>query len=275
MLEIKNLTVGLPSRAESGFDTMLEDVSLSVEAGQSLGLVGEAGSGKSLLVHAIGGLLRPPVVPIGGEILFEGQDLLSMPPDDRRLILGEELSLVLPGGRIRLNPLEKVGRQIVRVLRDHHPEMAKAEALERAIQLLDRVGIPDPDKRALAYPHELSGGMAQRTVVAMALANSPRFIVADEPTTGIDVTIQRQILEDFAGLIREDNVGLLIVTRDLGIVAHFCDRVAVVSEGRIVENAEVRTFFKEQQHPVSQELMRATVLERQKAAEWSAAAASR
>ena len=271
MLEIKNLTIGIPNPSGDGFEAMLDDVSLTVEAGQSVGLVGEAGSGKSLLVHAIGGLLRAPVVPIGGEILFEGRDMVAMPPDDRRLILGEELSLVLPGGRVRLNPLERVGRQIVRVQRDHHGDISKDEANARAIQLLDRVGIPDADKRALAYPHELSGGMAQRTVVAMALANSPRFLVADEPTSGIDVTIQRQILEDFGNLIREDNLGLLIVTRDLGIVAHFCDRVAVVSEGRIVENTEVRAFFKEQQHPVSKELMRATVLERQKAAEWSAA----
>ena len=274
MLEIKNLTVGVPDDSGVGFEAMLDDVSLSVGAGQSVGVVGEAGSGKSLLVHAIGGLLRAPVVPFGGEVLFEGRDMISMSADDRRLILGEELSLVLPGGRVRLNPLEKVGRQIMRVQRDHHDELSKVEAHQRAVQLLDRVGIPDPELRAEAYPHELSGGMAQRTVVAMALANSPRFLVADEPTTGIDVTIQRQILEDFASLIREDNVGLLIVTRDLGIVAHFCDRVAVVSEGRIVENAEVREFFKEQKHPVSRELMRATVLEREKAAEWSAAAAS-
>lgn len=274
MLEIKNLTVGVPDDSGIGFEAMLDDISLSVDAGQSVGVVGEAGSGKSLLVHAIGGLLRAPVVPFGGEVLFEGRDMISMSADDRRLILGEELSLVLPGGRVRLNPLEKVGRQIMRVQRDHHDELSKVEAHQRAVQLLDRVGIPDPELRAEAYPHELSGGMAQRTVVAMALANSPRFLVADEPTTGIDVTIQRQILEDFASLIREDNVGLLIVTRDLGIVAHFCDRVAVVSEGRIVENAEVREFFKEQKHPVSRELMRATVLEREKAAEWSAAAAS-
>jgi len=274
VLEIKNLTVGVPDDSGIGFEAMLDDISLSVDAGQSVGVVGEAGSGKSLLVHAIGGLLRAPVVPFGGEVLFEGRDMISMSADDRRLILGEELSLVLPGGRVRLNPLEKVGRQIMRVQRDHHDELSKVEAHQRAVQLLDRVGIPDPELRAEAYPHELSGGMAQRTVVAMALANSPRFLVADEPTTGIDVTIQRQILEDFASLIREDNVGLLIVTRDLGIVAHFCDRVAVVSEGRIVENAEVREFFKEQKHPVSRELMRATVLEREKAAEWSAAAAS-
>ena len=268
MLEIEGLTVGIP-HADGSFEPMLEDVALRVDAGQAVGLVGEAGAGKSLLVHAIAGQLRPPVVARSGTIRFEGRDLLAMNAEVRQTILGRDLALVLPGGRARLDPLMKVGKQIARVQRDHDGSVNKKVAQARAIELLDRVGIPDADLRAEAYPHELSGGMAQRALVAMALVNQPRFLVADEPTSGIDVTIQRQLLEDFSNLCREEHVGLLIVTRDLGIVAHYCDRVAVVSEGRIVEDADVRTFFKSPEHPVSQELMRATILERQQAAAWS------
>ena len=270
-LEIEGLTLGI-QQDHQGFQALLEDISFSVESGQAVGLVGEAGSGKSLLVHAIAGLLRYPLVARSGATRYDGVDLLKVDFDRRREILGRRLAILLPGGRARLNPLEKVGSQIARVQRDHHPGLKKAVANQRAVDLLGRVGIPDPDKRTFAYPHELSGGMAQRVLVAMSLANRPEFLVADEPTSGLDVTVARQVLDDFAALCLQEGLGLLIVSRDLGIVANYCDRVAVLHEGRLVETAEVKTFFKSPAHQVSRELLAATALERSQASEWSDAA---
>lgn len=270
-LEIDGLTLGI-QQDHGTFQPLLEDISLSVGSGQAVGLVGEAGSGKSLLVHAIAGLLRYPLVARSGAIRYDGQDLLKMDFDERRQILGKKLAIVLSGGRARLNPLEKAGKQIARVRLDHNPGVKKEAAYQRAVELLGRVGIPDPDVRALAYPHELSGGMAQRVLVAMSLANEPQFLVADEPTQGMDVTVARQVLDDFGALIRQEGLGLLIVSRDLGIVANYCDRVAVLHEGRLVETAEVKTFFKSPAHQVSRELLEVTALERSQASEWSDAA---
>lgn len=266
MLEIEGLTIGISER-RGQLRPLIADVSFSVASGQSVGLVGEAGSGKSLLVHAIAGLLRPPLV-VQGTIKFDGQDLLTMDGDARRQILGRQLAILLPGGRPRLNPLERVGDQIARVQLDHHDGLKREAALARAIDLLGRVGIPDPDRRARSFPHELSGGMAQRVLIAMALVNRPRFLVADEPTSGLDVTVQRQVLNDLASLIREEGLGLLIVTRDLGIVAHYCERVVVLGEGRLTEHAGVRQFFTKPQHPYSVRLLEATALERRQTA-WS------
>ena len=266
MLEIEGLTIGISDG--NGVKPLIAGVSFSVVSGQSVGLVGEAGSGKSLLVHAIAGLLRPPLV-IQGAIKFDGKDLLTMDGDARREILGRELAILLPGGRPRLNPLERVGNQIARVQLDHQDGLNREAAGARAIELLGRVGIPDPDRRARSYPHELSGGMAQRVLIAMSLVNRPRFLVADEPTSGLDVTVQRQVLNDLASLLKGERLGLLIVTRDLGIVAHYCERVVVLGEGRLIENAGVRQFFTNPQNPYSKRLLDATALERRQAAAWS------
>lgn len=240
---------------------IVSDVSFSVASGQSVGLVGEAGSGKSLLVQAIAALLRPPLM-VEGSVRFDGKNLLSMKFEERRRILGHQLAILLSGGRARLNPLERAGDQIARAILDHQPEVGREAASARAIELLERVGIADPRRMARSYPHELSGGMAQRVLVAMSLANRPRFLVADEPTAGLDVTVQRQVLEDLASLLREEGLGLLIVSRDLGIVAHYSERVIVLNEGQLTENASVRQFFISPQHPYSQRLLEATALER-------------
>ena len=267
MLEIDHLTIEVAD-GSGKVQPLVADVSLSVAGGQSAGVVGEAGSGKSLLVSAIAGLLRPPLVARGA-VRVDGRDMMVLNADEQRKVLGHQLAILLPGGRARLNPLERVGSQIARVMLDHNAGIRRAEAEARAVELLTRVGIPDPQRRARSYPHELSGGMAQRVLIAMALSNRPRYLVADEPTTGLDVTVQRQVLEDLAALVREEGLGLLIVSRDLGIVAHYCQRVVVLGNGQLIENAEVRQFFAHPQHAYSKRLLEATALERHQASSWS------
>jgi ABC-type dipeptide/oligopeptide/nickel transport system ATPase component len=254
LLEVRNLCVDFVTF--QGTRRVLDDVTLAVHRGEMMGVVGETGSGKSIFQKAIIGRLPKTAHIPSGEILFDGRDLTKLPEDQMRVIRGQEISLLPAAGREALNPLAPVGVQIANAIRAHNSS-SKRDAQQRALDLLRSVAIPDPEARMHAYPHELSSGMAQRVLIAMAIANSPVLILADEPTAGLDVTVQLQVLEIFAALIRDYNSATLMVTRDLGIVAHFCQRVAVMRYGTVYEIAPVRDFFSNAHHPYSQALLAA------------------
>jgi oligopeptide/dipeptide ABC transporter ATP-binding protein len=259
LLEIQDLRVAF--HGEAGIVPVLNGVNLALEAGETLGIVGESGSGKTVLVKATLGLLRPPWRIVSGRLVFEGEDLLRKPEDELRTLRGRVIALTTPEPRKHLNPLLRIGEQIVNVVRAHS-DASRADALERAERLLTAVGIPDPRRRLLAYPHELSGGMCQRVIIAMTLAHSTKLLLADEPTSGLDVTISRQILDLMHDLVRDFHTSLVLVSRDLGVVAHYCERVAVMFAGRIVEIARVPVFFKGAAHPYSRHLIRAAAAAR-------------
>jgi oligopeptide/dipeptide ABC transporter ATP-binding protein len=259
LLEIQDLRVAF--HGEAGIVPVLNGVNLALEAGETLGIVGESGSGKTVLVKATLGLLRPPWRIVSGRVVFEGEDLLRKPEDELRTLRGRVIALTTPEPRKHLNPLLRIGEQIVNVVRAHS-DASRADALERAERLLTAVGIPDPRRRLLAYPHELSGGMCQRVIIAMTLAHSTKLLLADEPTSGLDVTISRQILDLMHDLVRDFHTSLVLVSRDLGVVAHYCERVAVMFAGRIVEIARVPVFFKGAAHPYSRHLIRAAAAAR-------------
>lgn len=237
----------------------VQEVDLDVRPGELLGVVGVAASGKSTLAYSLLNLVPAPGKIVAGEVRFLGEDLLRLPERRLRRIRGGQIGLIVPDPRRHLNPLMRVGDQIARVMVAHRG-VAKAEARRRARDLIAAVGIPEPDWRMLAYPHELSGGMCQRIAIAMAIANEPRLILADEPTAGLDVTVQIQILDLLREAARRRSAAAVIVTRDLGIVAHYCQRVAVMHEGRIVEVRPTRAFFDAATSPYSAALLRATLL---------------
>jgi oligopeptide/dipeptide ABC transporter ATP-binding protein len=231
----------------------LNGVSFSVARGEILGIVGETGAGKSLTASAIMGMIRPPGRRVAGKITFDGEDITALDEDGLRALRGSRMSLVVQSPRTSLDPLERIGAQIARVHRAHKPATAR-DAMDRAIAMLRSVGIADA-RRANAWPHELSGGMAQRVLIAMALVNEPDLLIADEPTTGLDVTVQAQILELFRTKVRERNAASLIITHDLGVVAQFCERVAVMFAGSIVEYGRVEDVFANPRHPYTVQLI--------------------
>jgi len=234
--------------------TALNGVSFALADGEVLGLVGETGAGKSLTATSIMGLLRPPARIVEGRISFGGRTLTDMPPDELNALRGNEIAIVVQSPKTSLDPLMRIGDQIVRVIQAHR-RMERTEAYQRALKMLAAVGIPDPERRAQALPHELSGGMAQRVLIAMALINEPRLLVADEPTTGLDVTVQAQILDMLRRLVSEMGMASLVITHDLGIVAHYCDRVAVMFAGRIVEIGPTAAVFGNPAHPYTRALI--------------------
>ena len=227
----------------------LNGISLELEAGDILGLVGETGAGKSLLVQSVLGLLRPPARVVAGQAVFDGRDLLGMSESERNALRGAELALVVQNPKASLDPLATVGDQLVRMQLAHR-RVGKGEAKARALATMAAVGIPAPERRFHTYPHELSGGMAQRALIAMALINEPRLLIADEPTTGLDVTVQAQILDLLRELVARTRAGAIIITHDLGIVAHYCDRAAVMFAGTIVEQGPVKGLFADPRHPL-------------------------
>lgn len=235
----------------------LNGVSFKLEAGRVLGLVGETGAGKSLTATSIMGLLRPPAVLIGGRALFEGRDLLAMEEGALNALRGRDISLVVQSPKSSLDPLSRIGDQLIRIHRAHRPA-SEATARTRAMEMLGALGIPDPPRRMRAWPHELSGGMAQRVLIALALMNDPRLLIADEPTTGLDVTVQAQILDLLRDRVRNTGIGAMIITHDLGVVAHYCDEMAVMYAGAIVESGPVRAVFARPAHPYTQNLIGAT-----------------
>ncbi len=252
ILTAENVNVVYP--LASGDIPAVQDFGIAIGERQFVGLVGESGSGKSTAALALMGLVRPPGRIVGGEVRFRGELLLSKDDDELRAIRGREIGLIVQNSRSALNPLLRVGVQIANVYRAHH-KVAKADAFCRAIESLEAIGIPDARRRANSYPHQLSGGMAQRILIAMATINEPKLLIADEPTTGLDVTVQAQFLDALQKRVRDSGAAVLFVTHDLGIVAHYCDRVAVMYRGRVIEEAGVRELFANPRHAYTQRLL--------------------
>jgi len=228
---------------------------LTVERGQTVGLVGESGCGKSMLAYSLLRLVPPPGRVVSGEIFWKGRDLLGLSEDELRRIRGREIALVFQEPSAALNPVLSIGEQVAEPLRIHL-RMGRRAALEKAGELLHAVRIPDPIQRLRDYPHQMSGGMKQRVLIAMAIACSPDLLIADEPTTALDVTVQAQILELVARLKEEYRLSLVLISHDLGVVAQNTDRLAVMYAGRIVEEATVRSIFREPKHPYTEGLLR-------------------
>jgi peptide/nickel transport system ATP-binding protein len=227
----------------------VDGVSFSVERGQVLGIVGESGCGKSVSMLSIMRLLSDRNSTTEGEVLFDGQDLLSMSNRQMQNVRGSSMAMIFQDPMTSLNPVQRVGGQLAEAARLHDPKMSKARARERSIEMLTAVGIPSPTERMAAYPHELSGGMRQRVMIAMALINNPQLLIADEPTTALDVTTQAQILQLLRRLRSDFDSAIILITHDLGVVAELCDEVAVMYAGRVVERAGVDDLFNRPQHP--------------------------
>lgn len=259
LLQIRNLSTEYATF--SGNVRAIDRVDLDVYPGELIGVVGVAASGKSTLVYSILNLVPPPGKIVSGEVRFQNEDLLTLSEQQLARIRGAHIGLIVPDPRRHLNPLMRVGDQIANVIRAHQA-IDKQTARRRARDLIAAVGIPDPEWRLQSYPHELSGGMCQRIAIAMAISNSPRLILADEPTAGLDVTVQIQILDLLRDAAQQQGAAALIVTRDLGIVAHYCQRVAVVHDGRIAEEAPTAEFFAGGAGPYGEALLRATTLAR-------------
>jgi oligopeptide/dipeptide ABC transporter ATP-binding protein len=228
----------------------VDGISLDVYPGETLGIVGESGSGKSVSMLSVLSLLPQPAGRMAsGEILFNGQDLTAMSPRELRSVRGRDIGMVFQDPMTSLNPVLRVGYQIMETLLEHNDGMTKQEARARAIELLELVQVPDAPKRADNYPHQYSGGMRQRGMIALAMANRPKLLIADEPTTALDVTIQAQVLDALQEAQRETHASMIIITHDLGIIAELADRVIVMYAGRIVESGDVHTIFKSPKHP--------------------------
>jgi len=252
LLSVRNLSVTFPTRR--GPAAVVDNVSFDLEAGEVLGIVGESGSGKSLTAFAILRLIAKPGRIAGGSILFEGQDLLQQPESVMNRLRGSAISMIFQEPMSSLNPVFSVGDQIMEPLRQHRGLDGRA-ARAAALDLLDRVEIPDPARRIDEYPHQLSGGMRQRAMIAIALACRPKLLIADEPTTALDVTIQAQILDLLRGLQRELGMAVLLITHDLGVVAQFAKQALVMYAGRVSETAEVHDLFRRPMHPYTQGLV--------------------
>ena len=235
----------------------LNKVTLSLNAGEVLGIVGETGAGKSLTAQSICGLLRPPAQIVGGSVMFDGKELLSLSEDEINAIRGADIAMVVQNPRSSLDPLTQICKQLVRVHQTHSGGTI-LESRQKALDMMRAVGIPDPLGRFNAWPHELSGGMAQRVLIAMALMNEQKLLIADEPTTGLDVTVQAQILDLLEDLVNQFDMACMIITHDLGIVAHYCDQVAVMFAGEIVEQGPTKRVFQTPAHPYTQQLLAAT-----------------
>jgi len=253
LLDVRNLSVD--ARRGQRDARIVDDVSFSLGAGEMLGIVGESGSGKSVSVRAVLGLIpMPPLRIAGGTTEFEGHDLLRMSARERRGILGRRISIVFQDPLAALNPLMTVGDQIAEAIQAHG-NPSGAEAARRVVELLNAVRIPNAAGRARSYPHELSGGMRQRVLIAIALANDPAVIIADEPTTALDVTIQAQIMRIFRDIRRTRGCAIVLISHDLGLIAENCDRVQVMYAGRVVETGTVSDVLREPRHPYTRGLM--------------------
>ena len=253
LLEVRDLTVNFVRRGERPF-TAVSGVSFDVEPGQTIGLVGESGCGKSVTSLAIMRLLAKRGNKVSGSVRFEGTDLLSLSDREMSDRRGRDLGMVFQDPLSSLNPVIPIGLQITEVLERHRGMSRKAASVE-AVDLLDKVGIPDPSRRLSEYPHQLSGGMRQRALIAIALACRPRLLIADEPTTALDVTIQAQILALLRDLVQDTGTALIMITHDLGVVAGLCDEVNVLYGGKIVERAERHQLFAVPRHPYTHGLL--------------------
>jgi oligopeptide/dipeptide ABC transporter ATP-binding protein len=257
LLEIEDLRIQIRTRHASMI--AIDGVDLTIGPGEAVGLVGESGCGKSLTALSILRLLPPPAVTIvGGRIDFQGRDLLGLSPAAMQEIRGSDIAMIFQDPMTFMNPVFTVERQIGEALR-RHTGLGAAERARKVRELLAKVQIPDPDRVARSYPHELSGGMRQRVLIATALSCGPKLIIADEPTTALDVTIQAQILDLLTGLVEETGISLLMITHDMGVVAGLCDRVYVMYAGKIIESADVRTLFATPRHPYTAGLLRSVL----------------
>jgi peptide/nickel transport system ATP-binding protein len=254
VLAIENLTLALPAYADRPF--AVENVSLSIRSGETLCVVGESGSGKSMIAHAVMGLLPEAVKPTGGSIRLAGRNLLSLDAKAMQDVRGREIGMIFQEPMTSLNPVMRVGQQIVETFEAHRMLDGKKRA-KRAIELLDEVGLPDPERLARAYPHELSGGQRQRVMIAMALALEPKLLIADEPTTALDVTTQAQILELIDRLRRQHGTAVLFITHDFGVVAEIADRIAVLQQGVLVEEGTGDEIFSRPRHDYTRRLLAA------------------
>ena len=252
LLEVRNLCTSFYTH--DGVVKAVDGVTFDIKRGEVLGLVGESGCGKSVTSLSILRLVAPPGKIDDGEILFEGRDLLKLGTSEMTQMRGDRISMIFQQPTSSLNPVFKVGDQIAEVLQIHQG-LSKKQGRERAIDLMAQVGISDPQRRVNAYPFEMSGGMAQRVMIAMALASRPDLLIADEPTTALDVTIQAQILDLMRNLQREYNAAIILITHDLGVVAEMADRIAVMYAGQIVEEARTDELFRNPRHPYTQGLI--------------------
>ncbi len=253
LLQVKHLTTTF--RTEGGVVTAVDDVSFDVAAGETLAIVGESGSGKSVTAMSILRLIPTPPGRIdGGEIIFDGQDLLRSSEREMQAVRGNRISMVFQDSMSSLNPSLAVGKQVAEPIRLHR-RLPWSQAYDKAAGLLRKVQIPDAANRLQAYPHQFSGGMRQRTMMAMALACEPRLIIADEPTTALDVTVQAQILELLEDLTVKARTALILITHDMGVVARYADRVAVMYGGRLVESGSARAIFSNARHPYTRGLL--------------------
>jgi peptide/nickel transport system ATP-binding protein/oligopeptide transport system ATP-binding protein len=253
LLEVRNLQTQFPTRA--GLVRAVDGVSFHLDKGELLGLVGESGCGKSITALSVMRLISPPGRIVGGELLFDGEELLKLSDERMREIRGDDIAMIFQDPMTSLNPVFTVGDQIGEALRLHR-KLSKQEARRQTIEAMKEVAIPDPSRRVDDYPHQLSGGMRQRVMIAMALACDPKLLIADEPTTALDVTIQAQILELLDELRKTRELAVLLITHDLGVVAEVADRVAVMYTGRIVEESPVEELFARPKHPYTEGLLR-------------------
>lgn len=242
---------------EAGVVRAVDGVDLVVKRGEVLGLVGESGCGKSVTSLSVMRLIGQPGKVVAGQVIFDKEDLLQLPEKRMEGIRGNRISMIFQQPQSSLNPVFRIGDQLTEVLQNHQ-DMSKSEAKRRSVELLNMVGIPEPESRARAYPHEMSGGMAQRVMIAMALACVPELLIADEPTTALDVTIQAQILDLMRNLKSKMETAIILITHDLGVVAEMCDRVNVMYAGRIVEEAPVEELFARPKHPYTAALIGST-----------------
>ena len=252
LLEVKNLHVNFAT--SRGVVRAVDDLSFTLRTGETLGIVGESGSGKSVSMSAVMGLIRDRNATISGSVLFKGEDLITKSDEEMRTIRGNEIAMVFQDPMTALTPVYTVGWHIVEQIR-LHTSMTKSQARDRAIEILDEVGIPDAKSRVYQYPHEFSGGMRQRAIIAMALALNPKLLIADEPTTALDVTIQAQILDLLEKLKAQYQSSIIIITHDMGVVSEIADEVLVMYAGKMVERNTKRDIFQNPRHPYTQGLM--------------------
>jgi oligopeptide/dipeptide ABC transporter ATP-binding protein len=254
VLSIRDLTVQFTT--DDGIVRAVDGISYDVSAGETLGIVGESGSGKSVSTMSILGLIpQPPGKVVRGEAIFKGRDLLKLRRKELRRVRGNEMAIVFQDPMTSLNPVLKIGYQLGEAMKAHHPDLKDEEIRQRGIKLLDIVGIPQPERRYDQYPHEFSGGMRQRAMIAMAISNNPALLIADEPTTALDVTIQAQILEVLKTAQDETHAATILITHDLGLIAEMAHRVIVMYAGKIVELGDVHTIFAAPRHPYTIGLM--------------------
>ena len=252
ILRVENLRVTYPTA--DGPVSPVKDLSLCIREREVVGLMGDAASGKSTTALALMGIVRPQGFIESGRIHFDGEDLLAKDEEELRALRGQEMGIIVQNPRGALNPMLRIGRQIGNVYRSHN-DVRRSEAAMRAVDMLRLVGINDPERRVNSYAHELSGGMAQRALIAMALSANPRLLIADEPTSGLDVTIQAQFLDEMWTTVQKTGSAILLISQDLGVLANYCDRILVLHDGAIVEDQPVHDFFQTPSHPYSRSVM--------------------